>query len=100
MRRRISGKMLVGGLALVVAVIAGMALVPDLRADGDGAPPAVLSHIGQKNDKAAIEAAARMRERSHVTAEAADSMRAAQERGRNEADAVLARFDDNEAAEN
>jgi hypothetical protein len=95
-----SRRALAGGLALIAAVIAGVALVPDLRADPDGAPPAVLNRIAQKNDRATVEAAAHMRVQSHVTTEAAESMRAAQERGRNEADAILARFDGNETAAN
>jgi hypothetical protein len=98
MKRRLSGRRLAGGLALLlVAAIAGVALVPNLRADPPGASPATLNRIAGKNERAAIEAAAQLRDESRTTAQAADSIRAAQERGRARADATLARFDDAEA---
>ncbi|HYN45245.1 MAG TPA: hypothetical protein VES64_00985 [Allosphingosinicella sp.] len=91
-RRTLAG----GGFALVVALIVGVSLVPDLRSGGS-ASPAALKRIERKNDRAATEAAAQMRSESQVSTRAAESLRAAQERGRAEADATLARFD-NEAA--
>lgn len=97
MKRRLSGRALAIGLGLTVAVIAGAALVPNLRADAPGASPAALRGIALKNDRAAAEAAARMRDESRATAEATDSLRAAGERGRAEADAMLARSDNEEA---
>lgn len=98
MKRRISGRTLAGGgLALMVAVIAGVALVPNLRGNPPGASAATLNRIAQKNERAAIDAAAQMRTESRTTAEATDSMRAAQERGRADADATLARFDNEES---
>lgn len=97
MRRRRARNLAAGAVALVVAVMAGVALVPDLRADAPGASPAVLKRIAQKNDGAAMEAAARMRAKSRASAAAADRMRAAEERGRARADAVLAGYENSEA---
>lgn len=88
-----------GGVALVVAVIAGVAIAPELggASTNEGAPPSTLNRIAQKNDRAAVEAAARMRAQSRLQAERADALRAAEESGRAKAEAMLARFDDNEA---
>lgn len=91
MRRKTFRTLLAGGAALGVAVIAGFTLAPDLRADSNGVSPVVLKRIAQKNDRAAMEAAARMRERSRVEAKAADSRLAAEERGRIQAEKMLAR---------
>lgn len=87
----------VGAGVLVVAVLAGMALVPDFGADSSGASPTVLKRIAQKNDRAALEAAAQMREKSRVSAAAADRRLAAEERGRARAEATLARYETSEA---
>lgn len=101
MKRRISRRALVGGgLALLVALVVGIALVPDLRPGGSGASPTVLNRIERKNQRAATEAAAQMRAESRASAQAAESMRAAQERGRAEADAMIARFDNAEPGAN
>jgi len=91
MRRPRLRNLVGGGAALVAAVIAGIALVPDLRADPPGTSPTVLKRIAQKNDRAAMEAAARMRARSRAAAAAADGRLAAEERGRAHAEAMLAR---------
>jgi hypothetical protein len=96
-RRRLPRRALVGGLALALAVVVGVTLVPNLRADAPGASPATLKHIAQKNDRAAREAGARMRADSEASARATDALRAAQERGRAKAEATLARFDNEEA---
>lgn len=100
MRRRGPARRLFagGGIVLVVAVIAGVAITPDLggASTNEGAPPSTLNRIAQKNDRAAVEAAARMREQSRLQAERADALRAAEESGRAKADEMLARFDDNE----
>jgi len=96
MRRRLSGRMLAGGLALVLAVAIGVSLAPNLRADRPGASPATLKRIGQKNDRAANEAGARMRDESEASARATEAIRAAQERGRAKAEA-LARFEGSQA---
>ncbi len=93
MRRRRTRTLAAGAAGLVAAAIAGVALVPDLRADAPGASPATLTRIAQKNDRAAMEAAAQMRDKSRASAAAADRIRAAEERGRAEADAIVARFD-------
>lgn len=98
MKRRISGRTLAGGgLALMVAAIAGVAVVPNLRGDPPSASAATLNRIAQKNERAAIDAAAQMRTESRNTAEATDTLRAAQERGRADADATLARFENEES---
>ena len=83
MRRRLglSRRGLAGGLALLAALVVGAALAPDLSPEASGAPPAVLNRIAQKNERAASEAAARMRAESEATARAVDSRRAAAERG-------------------
>jgi len=77
--------MLAGAGALALAVIVGVALVPNLRGENQGASPVVLNRIAQKNDQAAAAAAAQMRSKSEASAAAADSVQAAQERGRAEA---------------
>jgi hypothetical protein len=99
-RRAPARRLMAGSVAILVfAAIAGIAIAPDLggASTNNGAPPAALNRIAQKNDRAAVEAAARMREDSRREAERADALRSARERGRAEADAALARFDDNEA---
>jgi hypothetical protein len=97
MRRRVSRRTLAcGGLALALAVAVGVSLAPNLRGDPAGASPATLRRIAQKNDRAAMEAGARMRAKSEASAEAADALLAAEERGRSQADATLARFDNQE----
>ena len=98
MRPRVSRRALAGGgLALALAVIVGVSLAPNLRGDSPGASPAALKRIGQKNERAAVEAGATMRAESRSAAEATDSLRAAQERGRAKADATLARSTNEEA---
>jgi len=99
MKRRLSKRALAGGgAALLFAAIVGIALVPNLRADPPGASPTTLNRIARKNDNAAAEMAAKMRAESRAAAQATDSLRAAQERGRAGADAALARYDEDEAA--
>lgn len=101
MKRRISRRALVGGgLALVVALAVGVSLAPDLGPGGPGATPTVLNRIERKNDRAAMEAAAQMRADSLAGTRAAESLRAAQERGRADAEAAIARFDNEAAAAN
>lgn len=97
MRIRPTRRTLALAAALALAVIVGVALVPNLRGRDQGASPVVLNRIAQKNDRAAAEAAAQMRAKSEASATAADSVQAARERGRAEAQATLARFDNSEA---
>ena len=60
-----------GGGGLVVAVILGVAL----GSGGDETPasPAVLNRIADKNEDAAVEAAARMKAESEAASRAADA---------------------------
>jgi hypothetical protein len=67
---------LAAGAFVVAALVAGLALVPDLGADRTGASPATLSRIAQKNDRAATEAAAKLRAESRASAQAADRVAA------------------------
>ena len=97
MRIRPTPRTLAVAAALALAVIVGVTLAPNLRGDDRGASPLVLNRIAQKNDRAAAEAAAQMRAKSEASATAADSVQAARDRGRAEAQATLARFDNSEA---
>lgn len=87
-----------GGLVLGLALILGFTFAPDLGGNSARAvPPAALSRIALKNDRAAIESAARMRANSAAHADAVDSMRAAEERGAAAANESLERFSQDEA---
>jgi hypothetical protein len=89
-----------GGLALGFALILGISFAPDLGDNSARAvPSAALNRIAQKNDRAAIEAAARMRANSAASAEAADALQDARERGVADANATLARFAGDEPGE-
>lgn len=78
MRRRARvGKGTLIGLfvAIVVAVVAASLLIPDYgdnRAEAGSMPPQAANHIAQKNDNAALTAAAAMRARSARDARIAD----------------------------
>ena len=89
-RRAIAG----GGVGLLLALAVGVSLAPNLRSGASGASPAVLNSIARKNEAAAIEASAQMRSESRDTTHAAESMIAAERRGSDQANAVVARFDD------
>lgn len=87
------------GLALLVALVIGVSVAPDLRADAPRAlPPATLSRIARNNDHAASLAAAQMRARSETSASQADALRAAEERGRERAEAMIGQFDESDRA--
>lgn len=87
-----------GGLALVVAMLLVVTLMPDFGGNSAHAlPPADLNKIARKNDNAAMEAAAQLRARSAATAEAADRRQDAQDRGAAAADATPARFANEDA---
>ena len=55
-------------------------------------PPEALAHIAEKNRDAAIAAAARQRVDSAARTNAAESIAEARDRGKAEANAVIARF--------
>jgi len=87
-----------GGAALLLAILIGVSLAPDLKADAPRPlPPTTLSRIARANDHAAILAAENMRARSEASAAQADALRAAEERGRAQADATIDRFNNDEA---
>lgn len=74
---------LAAGLALVVAVFTASMLIPgygDNRAVAEEASPQALDRIEQKNDNAAITAAATMRAQSARTARIADALQDQQDR--------------------
>lgn len=78
-RRRFRKRALVGtAVALVVVIIAASMLVPDYsgnRALADPMPQQALNRIAQKNDNAAVNAAAAMRAKSAHEARMADALR-------------------------
>ena len=71
MRRPSRQAWLLGGGGLVLAVILGVAL--GRGGDETPASPAVLNRIADKNEDAAIEAAARMKADSEAASRAADA---------------------------
>ena len=77
-RRRVGKGTLIGVfVAIVVAVVAASLLIPDYgdnRADAGSIPPQAINKIAQKNDNAAINAAAAMRARSARDARLADQV--------------------------
>jgi len=90
-----------GGIALFVAALLVVTLVPDFGSNSARALPALyLNRIATKNDNAAMSAAAEMRARSAATARAADGRQDAQDRGAAAADATLARLPNEERGTN
>lgn len=79
MKRRLTGRALAGGVALLVAGAAGIALVPKLRGDPPSASAETLRRMAERNDRAAIEASAQLRDKSRDAAEATDALRSANE---------------------
>lgn len=83
-RRRFRKRALIGSaVALVVVIIAASMLIPDYsgnRALADPMPQQALNRIAQKNDNAAVNAAAAMRARSAHEARMADALRDQQDR--------------------
>ena len=71
MRRLSQRNLALGAGGLLVAVILGVAL--GSGGDETPAPPAVLNRIANKNEDAAIEAAARMKAESEAASRAADA---------------------------
>ena len=73
----------IGAFALLVAILGASMLVPDYgdnRAQAGEVPPQALNRIAQKNDNAALNAAAAMRARSARTARIADALADQQDR--------------------
>lgn len=86
-----------GGVALLAATILVVTLAPHLGDNSARAlAPTELKVIAKKNDTAASAAAANLRARSARSAEAADALADAQDRGAAAADATIARFDNEE----
>jgi type II secretory pathway component PulM len=82
-----------GGVALLVGILLVVTLMPDLSGNEARAlAPADLNRIATKNENAAMSAAAQLRARSAATAQAADQLQDAQDRGAAAADATIARF--------
>ena len=81
--------LILAGAGLLVAIILGVALGGG--GDETPAPPAVLNHIADKNEDAAINAAARFKAESEETTRAADARLDA-------ADAANEAAEDNQAA--
>jgi hypothetical protein len=83
-RRRTRRRTLLGTLAaLVVAVVVATMLIPDYgdnRADAEPLPPQAMNRIAQKNDNAAVNAAAAMRDRSAREARNVDALQDRQDR--------------------
>jgi len=100
MRRRlrtIPRRVLAAGAATLALALALVLTVGSLRAPAEGMNPAALQHIQAQNRRAALKAAAVQRIESAEAAEAADraaALREAQANGAGEADATLARYQD------
>jgi hypothetical protein len=93
-RRIVTPRRIIGGsVGLALAAVLGLSLAPDVRANASGAPPSTLNHIAAANQRAAAVASAQLRDRSAASAAAADSLRAAEERGRDQAEADMRRAD-------
>ena len=90
-RRRFRRRTLVASaLALVVVVLAASMLIPnygDNRAEAEPVGPQALNRIAQKNDNAAIIAAAAMRDKSAREARIADANQDQRDRTNATADA-------------
>jgi hypothetical protein len=68
---------------VLIAIVAGMSIIPNLGGGANGGlPPTALNQIARRNDLAAAEAAASLRAKSEATARAADSIRDAEDRAR------------------
>ncbi len=83
-RRGLRKRTLFGtALALVVVILAASMLVPDYgdnRAVAEPMPQQAVNRIAQKNDNAAVNAAAAMREKSAREARLADALQDRQDR--------------------
>ena len=83
-RRGLRKRTLIGSaVALVVLILAASMLIPDYgdnRAQAEPIPQQAVNRIAQKNDNAALNAAAAMRARSARTARIADQLQDQQDR--------------------
>ncbi len=83
-RRRFRNRALVGTvIALVVVILGAAMLIPDYgdnRAVAEPMPQQAVNRIAQKNDNAAVTAAATMREKSARDARIADALQDQQDR--------------------
>ncbi len=86
-RRRLGKRAVLGGILVLVAVLAAaIMLSPGQGDNGARAVPAqAMNRIAQKNDSAADNAATAMRERSALTARNADAAQDRQDAARNAA---------------
>lgn len=90
-----------GGVALLVGILLVVTLMPDFGGNEARAlAPADLNRIATKNENAAMSAAAQLRARSAATAQAADQLQDAQDRGAAAANATIARFANEEPGAN
>lgn len=83
-RKRLKRRTLIGSaFALVVLILAASMFVPDYgdnRAIAEPVPPQALDRIAQKNENAAIRAAAAMRAKSAREARIVEALQDRQER--------------------
>ena len=83
-RKRLKRRTLIGSaFALVVLILAASMFVPDYgdnRAMAEPVPPQALDRIAQKNENAAIRAAAAMRAKSAREARIVEALQDRQER--------------------
>ena len=104
MRRRLRNvprRFLAAGAAAFALALALVLTVGSLRAPAEGMSPAALAHIQAQNRRAALKAAAVQRIESAAAAEAADraaALREAEANGAGEADATLARYQNEDQA--
>ena len=91
-RRTIRRRYVAAAFLGFFAIVIGVSFLPDLIGGGDSAslPPTALNQIARRNDIAAAEAAANLRARSEASARAADNMREARDRAREQAEAAQA----------
>jgi hypothetical protein len=97
-KRRFTGfriKLVLGSALALIAVIALTLSVKRYR-EPQFAPPEALAHIAQKNREAAVIAAAHQRAESAVSTNRAEDIAEAELRGREAANAALARFPNGE----
>jgi hypothetical protein len=89
-RRRLKRRTLIGSaVALVVLILAASMFIPDYgdnRAVAEPVPPQALNRIAQKNENAAISAAAALRARSARETRIVEALQDRQERAADSAE--------------